>query len=213
MRRAKETGKVVRDARGRILDAAADVMRKLGLVRATTKEIARVAGYSEAAIYKHFKDKDDLFFSVLAERLPTFAGALGAELEVPRARPVKERLVEVTMAALRFYSESMPIAVSVLSEPDTLARQRKRMVASGRGPEKANEAVAAYLRAEQRLGRVSARANVEVAASLLIGACFQCAFLSLYHGQKLRPEEVKRLASEIVTTLLDGLTASGARPS
>ena len=38
-------------------------MRKVGLVRATTKEIARVAGYSEAALFKYFQDKDDLFFT------------------------------------------------------------------------------------------------------------------------------------------------------
>jgi AcrR family transcriptional regulator len=39
-----------------ILDAAAEVLRTQGFARATTKSIAQVAGYSEAALYKHFAD-------------------------------------------------------------------------------------------------------------------------------------------------------------
>ena len=38
--------------RDRMLDAAAHVMHTRGLSRATTKEIAKAAGYSEAALYK-----------------------------------------------------------------------------------------------------------------------------------------------------------------
>ena len=47
------TGSSTRD---RMLDAAYTVMRTRGLARATTKEIAREAGFSEAALYKHFED-------------------------------------------------------------------------------------------------------------------------------------------------------------
>ena len=36
-------------------------MRTIGLARATTKEIARAADCSEAALYKHFTGKEELF--------------------------------------------------------------------------------------------------------------------------------------------------------
>jgi AcrR family transcriptional regulator len=193
------------DTRARILDAAVEIMRRVGLVRATTREIAQAAGYSEAALYKYFADKDDIFFCVLTERLPTFAGALMQIAGRAGERPLQEQLADVAAAALRFYSESMPIAVSLLAEPEALARNRARMVASGRGPEKANESLAAYLRAEQQLGRISRRVNVEVGAALLIGACFQHVFLLTYHGEKLEPNAIRRTALEIAKTLLDGL--------
>jgi AcrR family transcriptional regulator len=45
-------------ARVRILDAAHELMLTLGLARTTTKEIARAAGCSEAALYKHFASKE-----------------------------------------------------------------------------------------------------------------------------------------------------------
>ena len=55
--------------RDRILDAAATVMREKGIAKATTKEIARAAGYSEALLYKHFADKQEIYMGVLRERV------------------------------------------------------------------------------------------------------------------------------------------------
>ena len=59
------------------MEAAERVMRERGLARSTTKEIAREAGFSEGALYKHFESKEDLFVHVLAERLPPFVDVLG----------------------------------------------------------------------------------------------------------------------------------------
>ena len=56
--------------RDAILDAAQQVMHTLGLANTTTREIASAAGLSEAALYKHFDDKADLFLCLLRERLP-----------------------------------------------------------------------------------------------------------------------------------------------
>jgi hypothetical protein len=145
---------------------------------------------------------------VLTERLPSFAAALRRIAGGAGERSLQEQLVDAVVAALRFYVESMPIAVSLLSEPDVLIRHRARMLASGRGPEKANEALAAYLRAEQRLGRISKRANVDAGATLLIGAAFQRVFLMTYHGEKPSLTALKRAATEIVRTALSGLESS-----
>ena len=64
-------------ARVRIVDAAHELMLTIGLARATTKEIAKAAGCSEAALYKHFASKEDLFVTVLKERLPKLGAAGG----------------------------------------------------------------------------------------------------------------------------------------
>src|SRR5688572_8727604 len=57
--RVKERENVVRavGTRERILAAARAVMLKKGLVRATTKEIARAADVSEGTLYNHFASK------------------------------------------------------------------------------------------------------------------------------------------------------------
>ncbi len=62
--------------RSRILDAAAALMTTVGLTRTTTKQIAREAGCSEAALYKHFRNKEEIFVRVLHERVPQFSDVL-----------------------------------------------------------------------------------------------------------------------------------------
>lgn len=58
-----------RDARQALLDAAAEVFVARGYGDATVDEIAAAAGYSKGAVYWHFDGKDDLFFTLLEERV------------------------------------------------------------------------------------------------------------------------------------------------
>src|SRR5260370_30442781 len=111
-----------------MLDAAAHVMRTRGLARATTKEIAKAAGFSEAALYKHFHDKTEIFLAVLAERTPSKLGPLLASL-VSRVGQgtVQATLEEVARAALDFYRQSFPMAAPPFSEPQLLAAHREAL--------------------------------------------------------------------------------------
>jgi AcrR family transcriptional regulator len=84
--------------RERIVTAAAEVMGTLGLARATTKEIARAAGYSEATLYKHFGDKTELFMAVLSERLPPFIELIKRLPDQAGQGEVAARLVELADA-------------------------------------------------------------------------------------------------------------------
>jgi AcrR family transcriptional regulator len=192
--------------RTKIIEAAERVMREKGLARSTTKEIAREAGYSEGTLYKHFDSKEDLFLSVLAERLPSFV-ALSKELPGRAGRgTVRETLEEVARTALAFYAEGVPISASVFSEPELLARHAEEIRRRGAGPQKANEAVAAYLRAEQELGRARRDVDPKAAAALLLGACFQRAFLRHFFAEDPMPPEANRFAEEAVRGLMLGLS-------
>jgi len=131
-----------------MLDAAR-VMRTRGLARATTKEIAKEAGYSEAALYKHFHDKADLFLAVLNERTP---GTLGTVLARLGDKPLEESLEEVARAAIAFYRHSFPMAASLFAEPRLLTAYRDALRARGAGRQHVSLALARYLAAEQDRG-------------------------------------------------------------
>jgi AcrR family transcriptional regulator len=194
--------------RDRILDAAAHVMRTRGLARATTKEIARAAGYSEPTLYKHFTDKPDLFLAVLHERMPSFSSfmkVLAAE-EVPGT--LRDWLDATARAAIAFYEESFPVSASMFSEPDLLAAHRAGAVRSGGGPQRPIEAVAGYLRAEQQRGRVRPEADCDAAAAMLIGACFQYAFIRSFFGQPADSVAVTAYAGSVADTLAVALAPS-----
>lgn len=194
--------------RARVLDAAARLMSSVGLTRTTTKQIAREAGCSEAALYKHFRDKEEIFVRVLRERAPRLSDAMARLPERAGEDTVAGHLEEVVRVAVPFYRQSFPMAGSLFASPELLAAHRRKL--GDVGPHHASSHLAAYLSAEQRLGRVSADIDPNAAAMLLIGACFHRAFLELFYASEapegaLKPDTVEEFATETVRALLDGL--------
>ncbi|MET9828921.1 helix-turn-helix domain-containing protein [Streptomyces sp. NPDC006385] len=191
-----------RPTRVRLLDAAHDLMLTLGLARTTTKEIARAAGCSEAALYKHFDSKEELFVRVLAERLPPLAPLLSSLAAEPGRHSLEENLTEIAHQACLFYEQSFPIAASLYAEPSLKRRHDEAMRERGTGPHIPIEGLDAYLRAEQALGRVRPDADTFAGASLLLGACAQRAFA--YEAAEERPRAAE-FATRLVRTLVVGL--------
>ena len=54
----------VEHTRALLLDAAEEVFAEKGFTSASLDDIARTAGYTKGAIYKHFTTKEDLFLAV-----------------------------------------------------------------------------------------------------------------------------------------------------
>ncbi|NNC13469.1 TetR/AcrR family transcriptional regulator [Planctomonas sp. JC2975] len=178
-----------RGPRERILDAATAVLTEKGIGAATTKEIARAAGYSEAMLYKYFDDKSRLFVAVLEERLPSFRAVI--EDDETNVRRALERLVETLM---RFYVASFPISVSIFSSPDLLAAQRRMASANGTGPAAPQRSVRAYLERQRTAGRLPADLDADAVATLLTGAALHAAFLTVFDGRDavVRPRATAR---------------------
>jgi AcrR family transcriptional regulator len=202
-------GQVSPSLRERILDAAATVLRDQGLAAATTREIARQAGCAEGSLYTHFEDKDDLFVAVLIERLPPFIPLLHDLLARAGEESLEAHLEQVAETAIAFYIALLPLAAPLLAAPELREGLRRR----GDGPHLANEALAAYLRLEQRLGRVGAEADIQAAPALLLGACMQQALLQRLQGGKIQPEQNASFARALARTLVRGLGPRQRGPS
>ena len=192
--------------RDRILDAAEQVMRSDGLAKATTRRIAAAAGYSEATMYKHFASKEDLFLAVLVERLPPFVALIDALPDRGDDPALRQTLIDVAAAALAFYEQSMPLAGSILAQPQTLARHSEQVRLLGRGPHFPLQSLATWLRRQQEHGAIRPDADSDAVAALLLGACFQQAFLGRFAGEEpLTHDQRQAKASSLVTALLDGV--------
>src|SRR5687768_13527499 len=110
--------------RERIIDAARAVMLNKGLVRATTKEIARTAVVSEGTIYNYFASKEDLFLCTITQLRSGFITFMRELHERAGAETVSSTLDSVAQTALDFYSEAIPMGALFLADPDLLARHR-----------------------------------------------------------------------------------------
>ena len=187
--------------RERILAAAREVMRGKGLVRATTKEIARAAGLSEGTLYNHFANKEELFLCTLNELPSGFVSLIRGLQERAGTEAVQSVLEQIARSALDFYGEAIPMGASFFADPELLARHRELLQQRGAGPQRANEAVAAYLRAEQRLGRVRGDADPDAVAYMLLGALYQYVYWEQFLARPRQPEADNHFVESLLNTL------------
>ncbi|MFC4603237.1 TetR/AcrR family transcriptional regulator [Rhodococcus kronopolitis] len=195
-------------ARDRILDAAASTMRDRGLSRATTKEIAAVAGYSEAMIYKLFDDKVDLFLSVLRERVPVVDILTRTDRTPGASSTLEGRLVATIEQITAFYRQTFAIGASLFSDAELLERHRAAVMAHGAGPALLPAAVARFLQNEQHTGTIVAGAPINGAASAIAGACYLRAFLEQFYGPEHPQEPMAEFTASVIATVLPALIAA-----
>ncbi|MET7640289.1 TetR/AcrR family transcriptional regulator [Streptomyces sp. NPDC005438] len=216
------TPESTRPTRERIIDAAAHLLRTVGLARTTTKRIAERAGCSEAALYKHYRSKEEIYVRVLRDRLPRLIPLLDELAEDPGEAGVRDNLVRVAEHALDFYAESVPITASLFAEPALRRRHFEGVRELGQGPHVPLLALSRYLRAERDRGALRPDADTDAAAALLLGACSQRAFVyadaeegegaesegteGTREGEGVTPPESdQRFAAALVDTLVSGL--------
>lgn len=160
--------------RDRILDAALVVLQERGVANATTRSIAAAAGCSEALLYKHFATKQEIFVSVLTERLPPIAVP-------PDDRPLEDGLARLVESLVEFYRRSFPMTASIFSAPELLADHRAGL-GEGLGPDVPVRMVRDYLERQRDAGRLGST-DLESAAVILVGAALHRGLLAAYSGQ------------------------------
>jgi TetR/AcrR family acrAB operon transcriptional repressor len=94
-------------ARERLLEAALAQFAQKGYGGATVDDIAAAAGVSKGAVYWHYKDKRELFRSVIADR----ARKLVEHVRATAAEgPPLRRLLDIAGAVLQYYEENRDFA-------------------------------------------------------------------------------------------------------
>jgi AcrR family transcriptional regulator len=188
--------------RRRIVEAADQVIRDKGLAGATTREIARAAGCAEGSIYVHFADKTDLVIAVITEREPHFATMLELPGKAGEAS-VEDNLAAWLEELVELFRDNLPIFLAVLGDRAVLARFTERLQERGTGPFAVAGAAAAYLTAEQELGRVRTSAEPGIVAALLVAAGRDYGLARVLTG--VEPAPAPAFARETARTIVTGL--------
>lgn len=186
--------------RGRILGAAEDVVRARGAANATTREIARAAGCAEGSIYVHFRDKSELLVALVVERRPEFARLLELPSLAGRRTP-RANLEAFVVDAVALLEELLPLLSGLMADPELLARYAEQLRERRAGPYEVLEALRAYLRAEQRAGRLDAGLDPAFTAALLISAV-RGFVLSTRLLRDVGPLSTRRFARGLVEAVL-----------
>ena len=89
------------DKKKKILKAAEEIISQKGIAETTISEIARKAGVADSIIYQFFKGKQDLLFSIPAERENEYLSLLDEHLQ--GIVDVESRLSKMTWFYLRYF--------------------------------------------------------------------------------------------------------------
>jgi AcrR family transcriptional regulator len=189
----------------KLIQATERLLRRDGLARVTTREIAREAGVAEGALYHHFSDKAELLYAVVQQGMGDFREVLeNLPFQVGQGS-VRENLGHMLHAAFEFQFRVSPIVGSLLADHRLLARTREILRERCIGPRRSVDALASYLMAEQRLGRVTAEVAPQAAAELLLASGFQAAMFDHFLARDAGQEMVRQRINDTIQTLMRGL--------
>src|SRR5438309_9731936 len=160
------------DQKEKLISATERLLSSQGLGCVTTRDIARAAKVAEGALYHHFQDKAELMLSVVLHQLGDFPEVLQSLPMQIGQNTVQKNLERVLESAFAFHFRIVPLVCSLFADQELLARVRKMMNERSMGPGRTTSVIAAYLRAEQQLGRVTPTAAPETVADMMLAVSF-----------------------------------------
>jgi AcrR family transcriptional regulator len=198
--------------REHLIDAAERLLAERQVTAITTRDIARGAGVSDGVLYNYFAGKQELLLAAALRRYTRIAERFDTDLPHPGTGDVESNLVAYCDAARTFHADLLPIAASLLSEPDLLRRLMQEVHRQPFRPQHTQDRVRHYLAGEVALGRVPADMDPNAAAVLLLGGTFLLAVRDHTVGTEFT-EGMRPRTHALVRTLLRGSAPGSASQS
>ena len=179
----------------KILAVARTLFLKEG-VNASTRDIAKQAGISEAVIYQRFSTKEDFFFNAM--KLPEarldaiFCSQIGGG-------NVAENLECVSLQIIDYFREVMPVFLTLISHPSFNMQtflQRHSAPAI-----QLSDKLTYYLTGESQLGRVR-MGSIAVAIDVLLSHLHN---IALYEAIGVPKAKTDRAVADAISVLWNGL--------
>ncbi|MBC8193250.1 MAG: TetR/AcrR family transcriptional regulator [Candidatus Marinimicrobia bacterium] len=87
-----------------ILQTAEQIFARQGYHTTTMETVAEECGWSKGTLYLYFKNKEDLFFSILLEKMDRFSATLLADLK--SSKDIEGKIFALIDAQFRFFTEN-----------------------------------------------------------------------------------------------------------
>ena len=180
-----------------VLEAAKAVFVEQGF-GASTREVARRAGISEAVLYQRYKTKVDLFFAAMVPPPIELATATG-----DWKPSVEDDLCTLAASIMRYFRDAMPVFLQVMTHPSfnlaDLADRESRLPVHGLA-----DAIAACLERHGNLGAITSNvARVQAATLTLLSTLHSLALFERMgvHGGSFPDAAVGDIVGLIVAGL------------
>lgn len=191
-----------------ILAAARQVFLERGPA-ATTREVARAAGVSQAVLFQRFRSRDDLLLAALMPPPPDLGALLGPEDDVGRLGP-RDYLVEVGVRALDFFIAATPAFFHLVVHPSF----RREVFARVHEHVPILTLISGLAERLQRLQREGLLADVDprIASEALMGFVHNLGMFGTMAGHTFTAEFSRDRVERFVDVIWQGLAPRPAAP-
>jgi AcrR family transcriptional regulator len=165
----RRRGRPPSGGRDAIVEAALKLLRERGIARVTTREVASLAGVSEASVFYHYTDRAGLLKAVFEAGVRPLQ-----ELSErgPSGSTLREVLDELGPVIERFLAQALPVLAAAQSDVDLRNELGAFMAENDLGPHRAVQALGDYLAERQAAGHVRSDIDPRAVALTFVGACF-----------------------------------------
>jgi AcrR family transcriptional regulator len=166
---ARPRGRPSTGGREAILAAALELLRERGIRHLTSREVAALAGVSEASVFYHYRDRAGLLQAVFEEGLRP----LQALAEEGRYSGTLREVLTLHGETLEeFLDQALPVFSAAESDRALRDAMAAYMAAEDLGPHRGIRTIGDYLAAEQAASRVRAGVDPYAVAMMFVGACY-----------------------------------------
>ncbi|WP_037577576.1 TetR/AcrR family transcriptional regulator [Phaeacidiphilus oryzae] len=160
-------GRATPDVRGLLFDAAERVVLRSGPAGLTSRAVTTEAGCAKGLLHAHFGGLDEFVAELCLDRIDGVAARASALADRAGQGEVAENLH--TALDVLLGSTGPALAAAAMTRAGSARRVREAMASGDRGFAVIQDALARYLAAELRLGRVPAGTDPQAAALALVG--------------------------------------------
>jgi AcrR family transcriptional regulator len=197
------TGVAIRDVREQLFDAAERVLLRDGPSALTSRAVTTEAGCAKGVLHRHFDDFDDFLAEFVLDRANRMDPQAAALRDSAGTGTVADNLAGALTAV--FESVAVAVVPLITFRDELRARLRRTWPAGVPVLTDAAVMIGAYLTAERDLGRITADADVDTLAAMLIGS----GHLLFADRKSARPEAAA--VHKVVTTVIAGVVREPRR--
>ncbi len=192
-----------KDTAAAILEAAHQLFYEKGYENATTREISARVGISKAALYHHFRNKEEILFRLCVKAADELVDNMRRAIarNVRSEKPLKERLTDIFIEYLRTYMKNENFNKILFHDMEYLPEDKKRVILD---KEKENvHQLRDYLASLMKDGRIR-KVHPTVATFSIIGSLHWLYFWYKPEG----PLGLEEVAAQIADLFLYGMISS-----
>ena len=197
-------GIAIHQVRQQLFAAADRVLDRDGAAGLTTRAVTAEAGVANGVLHRHFRDLDEFLAAFTAARLAVIADGAAALPGRAGNGTVTGNLTEATVA---IFGTSAQGLMSLVAAKPELGRALEHAAGDTGALGGIERHFAAYLDAEQKLGRIGPGADTETLAFTLLGTVHHLILTRRGDAPGLRAQ-VRR----IVAALVAGMDAAALPP-